>query len=53
MNTSREWQIDCEVKDLIGKLVRKTITEEEKAKLHDLQRERVRRMMPRSLAAGQ
>jgi hypothetical protein len=47
---SREWEIDCEIRGLFGKLVRQTITAEERARLNDLQRERVRRMMPRSLA---
>ena len=50
---SREWQIDCEVKELIGRFVQETITEAERAKLRDLQRERVERMLPQPFRAGQ
>lgn len=46
---SREWEIDCRLKELIGKLVSRTISRDEETELHMLQRERVNRMMPKSL----
>lgn len=43
---SREWEIDCRLRDLIVKVVRKTVPPEELAEIRTLQRERVSRMMP-------
>lgn len=45
--TSREWQIDCRLNELIGRLVREVISDRERAEMHALQRERVERMMPK------
>jgi hypothetical protein len=44
IESSREWQIDCEIRHLIGEMVQQTITDQGRAKLQDLQRERVQRM---------
>jgi hypothetical protein len=41
---SREFDIDMELRRLFAKMVRDEITDEERAKLHDLQRERVQRL---------
>jgi hypothetical protein len=46
---SREWHIAREIDALIGKLARDEATDYDKVKLHELQRERVDRMMPRCL----
>jgi len=45
--TSREWQIACRIRELVGKLARKKLDRDEESELQLLQRERVRLMMPK------
>lgn len=49
---SREWEIAERLRVLIRKASNGTMTDAERGKLYDLQRERVERMMPKS-ADGQ
>ena len=46
---SREWELDCIIREKIGKIVRGDATEKDQAELQDAQDERVRRMMPAAL----
>lgn len=43
---SREWEIDEELRPLVGKMVDHTITPGEERRFDELVRERVRRMTP-------
>lgn len=43
---SREWQIDCRVREIIGKMVEDTASPDEIEEMHRLTKERADRMMP-------